>query len=90
MTNSLQWIDGVELRLKDKLIPSPGHQSFLLDQLANVRVAFDNGFVHVDTRSSSTVPPNPSGEYTVFVFPAAEVESISYRVVEGQPRVRVI
>ncbi|MFG3051856.1 hypothetical protein ACGFZP_13025 [Kitasatospora sp. NPDC048239] len=90
MNNSLQWIRGVELRLKDKLIPSPGHQSLLLDQLANVRVAFDNGFVHVDTRSSSTVPPDPSGEYTVFVFPASVVESARYRVTESQPRVRAI
>ncbi|MEU6233810.1 hypothetical protein [Kitasatospora sp. NPDC047058] len=87
---NLQWIDCAQVRLTSKLIPSPSYGSHLIDQLANVRVAFDNGFVHIDTRFSSTAPLDPNGEYTVLVVPAAAVESISYQVVDGQPRVRFV
>ncbi|MFB6889431.1 hypothetical protein ACFCX4_08985 [Kitasatospora sp. NPDC056327] len=90
MTNNLTWIEADELRLTSNLIPNPTNQSQLLNQLSSIRIALDNGFVHIDPRpTNGTVPVDRKAEYEVLVVPASAIESVRYRVVPKSSRLTV-
>lgn len=79
MTN-LTWRIAQTITLTDARVPDPNAPAQNLTELRNVRVAFDNGFVHIDPRST-TQPDHDAGdsEYSVYVIPAAVVHVVHYR-----------
>lgn len=77
--STLQWRTA-DVELADKLVPQPNAEHQLLDRLSNVRVAIDNGFLHIDPRPNSA-PAYPGNDtYTVQIVPAHLVRRVSYRV----------
>jgi hypothetical protein len=84
--SNLNWRTVAELRLVDKVVPNPNSTSELLDRLDHVRVAVDNGLLHIDPRPVGQGDPGRAGEdYNVTVVPTSAVEYISYRVAPAEP-----
>ena len=82
MTDTLQWRDADELRLHAPVIPQPTNPSQTTNALSSVRVAFDNGFIHIDPRpTNGQASVDKKAEYPVYVVPASAVEVLTYRVV---------
>jgi hypothetical protein len=77
----LKWRTVAELRLVDKLVPDPNSTSVLMQRLNHVRVAVDNGLLHIDPRPVNQQPVGGQhAEYDITVVPTSAVEYISYRV----------
>ncbi|MEU1086371.1 hypothetical protein ABZ401_05980 [Streptomyces sp. NPDC005892] len=73
---TLNWRTVTTLELTDKLIADPNAGHNKLDQLQNVRVAIEGGFLHVDPRQPGQ---HAAGGYDVFLVPGAAVRSVVYR-----------
>lgn len=89
--STLNWRTVAELRLVDKVVPNPNSTSELLDRLDHVRVAVDNGLLHIDPRpTNGPVPPDVKAEYTVTAVPTSAVEYIRYQEVPKSKRMTVM
>jgi hypothetical protein len=76
---TLNWRTAREAHLTEALIPNPNSTSQLMQNLTDVRVAFDGGLVHIDPRhpgAQDLDPGNP--EFTVTVVSASSVHAIQY------------
>lgn len=60
-----------DLELTDDLIPDPNAQHIKLRRLANVRVAIEGAFLHIDARPEEAW--RTAGEFTVYTVPASAV-----------------
>jgi hypothetical protein len=86
MNDNLKWRTVAELRLTDPIVPNPNSTSELLNRLNHVRVAVDNGLLHIDPRPvNQPLAGGADTEYNVTVVPTSAVEYISYRVAPAEP-----
>lgn len=76
--STLNWRRVREIHLTDKVIPNPNNASHLRDRLSEVRIALDNGFVHIDPRDLRE--PQLGSEVEVYVVPASSVVTVAYRL----------
>jgi hypothetical protein len=84
--STLNWRTVAELRLVDKVVPNPNSTSELLDRLDHVRVAVDNGLLHIDPRPvNGQAAGGADADYNVTVVPTSSVAYISYRVAPTEP-----
>lgn len=84
--DNLKWRTARKVELTDRLIPNPNSQSELLQRLANVRVAFDSGLVHIDPREVDAHDfDSGNPEFEVYVLPAASVLKIVYMEKKKKP-----
>ncbi|MCX5285953.1 hypothetical protein [Streptomyces sp. NBC_00198] len=89
--STLNWRTA-DVRLTDKLIPNPSNESQLLNHLTQVRVAVDNGFLHIDPRrdGQATAYPDPD-TFTAHIVPAHQVQLVTYKApVSAEPRVGLL
>ena len=77
--STLHWRTA-DVELTDKLVPNPNAEHQLLDRLSNVRVAIEDGFLHIDPRPNGEPVYPGQDTYTVQLIPAHLVRRISYRV----------
>ncbi|WP_327335079.1 hypothetical protein [Streptomyces anulatus] len=76
---ALNWRDAITVELTDTLIadPNAGHNS--LKQLHGVRVAVEDGFLHIDPRKDS------GSSQDLFMVPATAVHRAVYRETVAEP-----
>lgn len=79
MSNPLNWRTATNVVLNEELIPNPNAEHVLLDRLHNVRIALDNGFLHIDPRQPSERDAAKGQEFTATVVPAAVVHTVTYK-----------
>ncbi|WP_399553862.1 hypothetical protein OG473_39370 (plasmid) [Streptomyces anulatus] len=76
---ALNWRDVITLYLADELIPDPNASHNYLNQLHNVRIAVEGGFLHIDPRKDAGSGPD------LFMVPAAAVRRAVYRETVAEP-----
>lgn len=77
--NTLNWREAREVRLAEALVPNPQSTSQLMQNMTHVRVAFDNGLVHIDPRHPGAQDlESGTTTYPVSVVAAASVKCILY------------
>lgn len=87
MPESLKWRRAVSVEFVKPLTPGPNHTGPPVTSLSDVRIAFDNGFVHIDCRDQNE---DLAGEFEWYALPASAVGRIVFhREVEGEFQVYV-
>ena len=81
MTERLKWRRAASLEFVKPLIPGPSHTGPPVASCGDVRIAFDNGFVHVDCRDQSE---DLADDFEWYAFPAGVVSRVTFsREAEG-------
>lgn len=73
---TLNWREASEVQLTSKIVPDPNAQHNRLQQLRNVRVAVEDGFLHIDPQQIGA--PDTGAASDVYIVPAASVEYVRY------------
>lgn len=76
---ALNWRNVTTLYLADELIPDPNASHNYLNQLHNVRIAIEGGFLHIDPRKDS------GSRQDLFMVPAAAVRRVVYQEAVAEP-----
>lgn len=79
--SKLEWRKA-DVKLGDGLVPNPNAEHELLSNLADVLVAVEGGFLHIDPQSGDAAYPGQE-EATVTIVPASVVKWVRYKSYVG-------
>lgn len=73
---TLNWRVASEVHLNNKIVADPSAQYDRLQQLRNVRVAIESGFLHIDPQQVGAA--SNGEEQDIYIVPASSVEYVKY------------